>query len=168
MRRFRYAVGGTATIHVEDEVEGVELPGVIENLHGTPEDIQMMVNMGFHVDDDNLPTPENIPTADDTPTVGGTDGLCDGQSWGFDGFCDRRMNAVPNINPKLKGVPEIVLEKMTYLDMFLHFFPKSLLHIVITETNKNLNKSSKKEMSLGEFLLFLGIQLFMSTLTGFS
>ena len=38
--------------------------------------------------------------------------------------------------------------------------------MIVKETSKTLTSNDKPEMSKGEFLRFLGIQLLMSTLTG--
>ena len=47
------------------------------------EDIAMVRNLGFDVDDDNEPVPENIPSPDAPLPV--DHGLYEGQSWGWDG-----------------------------------------------------------------------------------
>ena len=54
------------------------------------EDIAMVRNQGFSVDDDNEPVEENIPTAE-TPEARGSN-LLPGQQWGWDGI--NRMKTV--------------------------------------------------------------------------
>ena len=46
----------------------IPIENEIFNLRGTAEDIAMVRNQGFDVDDDNEPVPKNVPT-DDGPTV---------------------------------------------------------------------------------------------------
>ena len=46
------------------------------------EDIVMVLNQGFDVDEDNTPVPENIPSPDAPSPV--DHGLYEGQSWGWD------------------------------------------------------------------------------------
>ena len=135
----------------------------LERLRGTAEDISMVLDMGFDVDDDNMPAPENVPEGDDDTT----DDLFEGQSWGWDGFCDRKRNNFANNKPFIQNISSIVLDNATYTMMFLLFFPKVLTRIVLQHTNENLRKKNHEEMTLGELLTFIGIQLFMSTLTGF-
>ena len=63
---------------------------------------------------------------------------------------------------------ELIFIGLPYITLFLRFFPKQLLNLVLIETNKKLQQDSKAELTYGEFLLFLGLQLFMSTLNGYS
>ena len=48
---------------------------------GAPEDIAMVRQMGFMVDDDNEPAPENIPDATGPVPAGNNEGLHEGQQW---------------------------------------------------------------------------------------
>ena len=41
--------------------DGVLLPENFERMRNTPEDIQLMLDLGFDVDDDSAPAPENVP-----------------------------------------------------------------------------------------------------------
>jgi hypothetical protein len=51
------------------------------------------------------------------------------------------------------------------LTMFLLFFPRKFMEdVVIVETNKRI---AGKQLTFGEFLQFLGLWLYMSTLSGF-
>lgn len=63
---------------------------------------------------------------------------------------------------------ELIFIGLPYITLFLRFFPKQLVNLVVIETNKKLQQDSKAELTYGEFLLFLGLQLFMSTLNGYS
>ena len=48
--------------------------------------------------------------------------------------------------------------------MFFKFFPKQYIEkVILLETNKNL----EEPMTLGEFLRWIGIWLFLSTVSGF-
>ncbi len=68
----------------------VEIDQGIFSLTGTAEDITLVRNQGFDVDDDKEPIEENIPAAD-APVVPANNGLYEGQSSGWDGF-DQRTN----------------------------------------------------------------------------
>ena len=149
----------------QGEEERVELPAGHEHFRGTSEDIAIMRGLGFDVDDDNMPAPENVPTPNEREA---TAELYEGQSWGWDGFCERRSNGFTNSNPFIRGLQEHLMYHMSYMMMFLVFSPKLLVQMVIKETNKKLIKEGKRELTYGEFLLFIGLQMFMSTLTGFS
>ena len=143
-----------------------EIPdGLTASLRATSDDIALMRGMGFDVDDDNDPAPENVPG--DNQQEASDDGLYEGQSWGWQGFCDRRKNNMNNTKPKLR-VPESIFAGMTYITMFLLMFPKQLLEVIVSRTSKQLEKNGNTVTSLGEFLRFLGLQMFMSTQTGFS
>ena len=103
---------------LEDCGENKILPHNFEHLQNNAEDIQLMLDMGFDVDDDDAPAPENVPgpTEEDC----GNDGLYDGQSWGWSGFCERRSNSFGNSQPRMR-VPLLNFENCTYITMFLIF-----------------------------------------------
>ena len=160
---------------LEDNVEdGAELPSNLNSMTGSTEDIQAMLALGFDVDDDDAPAPENVPDSSNDEGASRAsagneeEGLFDGQSWGWSGFCDRKSNLFQNINPKMNGIfAEVIGTATTYISLFLLFFPRALIDLIVRETNKSLIDEGKPELEVGEFMRFLGLQLFMSTLTGF-
>ena len=74
---------GGANLNTANE-QGEEIAGFIFNVQNRTEDIALIRNMGFEVDDDNEPAPENIPAAN-VPRPNGAD-LYEGQEWGWDGI----------------------------------------------------------------------------------
>ena len=134
-----------------------------------------MRGLGFYVDDDNVPSPENIPDSSDADVITNqtdesstsTASLLEGQSWGWPGFCNQRLNMHSNNEPKIRGLDDILIYGISYLQMFLIFFPNILINLIVQQTNKNLRQQAKTETTYGEFLVFLGIQMYMSTLVGF-
>ena len=132
-------VRGVATEALEST--GTALPDGVQNFRDTPEDISLMREMGFDVDDDNDPAPENVPgSALGASVAPSRDGLYEGQSWGWNGFCDRRQNHFASAKPRLKGLQETMFLGLTYLDLFLLFFPRMLVQLVLQETNKKLKQ----------------------------
>ncbi len=67
-----------ATVTIDED--GKEIADFVFNARNWAEDIALVWDMGFMVDDDNKPTPENVP-ADGTPPVNG-EALLEGQKWG--------------------------------------------------------------------------------------
>ena len=152
---------------VEDNIQDVNW----QNENELAETIQQVRKMGFGVDDDNDALPENVPTEEEKQArKDGEDALHElGQEWGCNGIDERAKTGVDNSKPKINhGMDQIGWEKITYLQMFLLFFPLHLRNVVIDATNKNLKKNGQKEISHGEFPCWLGIWLFMSTLSGFA
>ena len=90
-------------VEFQEDDHGEELPPNFQNLQGTAEDMAMMEGLGFHVDNDNEPAPENVPDqgVQEEECSGTDNGLCAGQSWGWDGICDRRSHGFDNAMPKL-------------------------------------------------------------------
>ena len=168
--------GNRANVEEEEPLvqDRVELPANLPSMSSTTsEDVQNMIALGFDVDDDDAPAPENIPLAsiEDTPSLTVVDeeqGLYESQSWGWKGFCDRESHSFEKNNPKLNGTPGIEIgQNMSYLSMFLLFFPRILIDLIVDMTSKTLKNNFKSEVTVGKFLRFLGLQLFMSTVTGF-
>lgn len=124
--------------------------------------------MGHDVDDDNDALPENVPTEEEKKKTkdGGEDALQKlGQTWGCNGINERAKVGVEDCNPKINhGMDRVAWENISYLQMFLLFFPLRLRNVVIDATNKNLKANGHPEVSHGEFLRWIGIWLFMSTL----
>jgi hypothetical protein len=64
----------------------------------------------------------------------------------------------------MKGLSGCAIENISFITMWEHFFPKELTWIIINETNKMI----ESDITIGEFMQFIGILLFMSTVSGFS
>ena len=126
----------------------------------------MVRNQGVDVDDDNEPVPENIPSPD-TP-LPDDHGLYEGQSWGWDGI-DRRSNNGGYEDPSFHNL--WTPSAKSYMDLFLHALPFTWMKDVLLPTTSATMRSESPhciELSLGEFLRFLGIRLLMSTCIGWS
>jgi hypothetical protein len=145
----------------------VPIDDAIFNLRGTAEDIAMVRNQGFDVDDDNEPVPENVPT-DDGPTVDDNNGLYEDQTWGWDGI-DRRANNGGYEEPSFtNGWTPI---NKSFLDLFLHAVPYTwLTTVMMSKTMETMRRVSPNcnVLRLGEFLRYLGIRLLMSTCIGWT
>jgi hypothetical protein len=113
-----------ATIETGEE-ELQQLPTEVDPTTPSAEDVNNLLAEGFAVDDDNHPAPENIPTANDTTTTGTQ------QTWGWSGFCSRRAASIPNLPAAMNNLVESDLKSMTYLSVFLWFFPTEFLHNVL-------------------------------------
>ena len=131
------------------------------------EDIVIMRNRGILVEDDNDPLPDNIPAKDRVPPG---EELYPGQTWGWSGLDDRKVNNGKKTKPRIRGLDTLSLEKgmITFLQIFLLLLPKQMVQIIIAETNKIFNLTNTKKITYGEFLRWLGIQLLMSTCAGHS
>ena len=147
-----------------EEQQGIPLPNDLTHFGNRREDIATIRGLGLMVDDDNDPAPENIPPADDPVVSGATNDLKEGQSWGWNGFDERKVAGIPNVNPSMKGINNLALGVMNYVAIFLLFMPRLYLEdIVLNATNKHLEENP---LSFGELLSFIGIILFMSTVNG--
>ena len=79
---------GRANLNTANE-QGEEIAEFVFNAQNRAEDIALVRNMGFEVDDDNEPAPENVPAANAPRPNGAT--LYEGQEWGWDGIDRRAM-----------------------------------------------------------------------------
>ena len=113
------------------------------------------------MEDDNNPAPENIPTQ------GQQDNSGEGKAtWGWSGVCQHKGNNHANTKPTIQGLNELTVASMTYAGMFMLLFPMMWVkEVMIPEMNKVIEGS---EVTFGEFLCFLGLCFFMSTMSGFS
>ena len=123
------------------------------------EDIALLRNQGYDVDDDNEPAPENVPDATALPPLDNA-GLFEGQRWGVDHHVDpielHGSKRTPHFN-------EFDPSRSVSLSIFLKLFPwKWLRIVVISQTNKNLDQ----ELSWGELLRYLGLWFQMSSVGG--
>ena len=154
-----------SVLEADGEVDQVQ--DQLLHLQGTDEDVEMVIGMGFDVDDDDMPAPENVPTAEQQRKAR-ADTLYEGQSWGWDGFCERKKLNFCQNKPFLRVISDmVVLSNMTYLGMFLIFFPRLLVDLIVIETSKNMLEKGIASLTYGEFLVYIGLRLFMSTLIGY-
>jgi len=165
--------------NVGENINKVELPVNFESFQNNTEDIMMMRNMGFDVDDDNDPIPENVPEEDEEnryTTSSTRESVANSrrspgmslveehhQQWGWDGFDNRKRECFTDSKAHLKGLSGIPLQGMGYVGMFEIFLGHHLVEMIITESNKVIDGTP---IVYGEFQRFLGIQLFMATTSG--
>ena len=96
------------------------------------EDTLPLCEQGYEVDDDNEPALENIPDATQPE-------LPDEQQWGWDGIDHWKKHNFTNVSASLHGFSTLALSSMSWVAMFLLFFPKwFILDVIIPETNKAL------------------------------
>ena len=67
-----------AAVYINEQ--GEDIADFVFNAQNRAEDIALVRNMGFKVDDDNEPAPENVPAGDAPPVNGGA--LLQGRQWG--------------------------------------------------------------------------------------
>ncbi len=76
-----------ATVAIDED--GKEIADFVFNAQNRAEDIALIWDMGFMVDNENKPAPEYVP-ADGTPPVNG-EALLEGQKWGWDSIDHRAI-----------------------------------------------------------------------------
>ena len=72
------------------------------------------------------------------------------------------------MKPKLIGITNDRMESLAFIEAFLFFFPKTLWDIIVDATNSNLQNEDVNPIDFGEFLKFVGLWLFMATISGCS
>ena len=125
----------------------------------------MVRAMGFDVDDDKDPAPENIPepNAPETEVID-DDGCVENQSWGWEGFCNRKRDGETKENAKVVGVSVIALLGVSLMEIFLLLVGRSYLEeIALKGTKENLDDD---DFLLNKLLRYLGIWFFMATTLG--
>ena len=131
------------------------------------EDIARVREEGFEVDDDNDPAPENIPVG--APPAVSTDGLYQGQSWGWDGIDKRHQVGGGFEEPSFADGWQT--QNKTYLEFFLHLLPLAWLqNVLLVKTNKEMchQKDNTCPLQFGELLQFIGMRLLMATVQGWT
>ena len=89
----------------------------------------------------------------------------DGRVWGWAGIDYRKQANGHETTARINGLSGIALAGSTMLTMFLLFFPRKFMEtVLIIETNKKILGAP---LTFGEFLRFLGLWLYMSTLKGY-
>lgn len=145
---------GAAAANTEEDNEGEEIPNEVLRARNHAEDIARVQAMGFMVDNDNEPAPENVPELQEEEEA-----TNEQQTWGWSGADQRKLFGAEDLPPKMNGLRGVALETITFTGMFLTFFPRIFLeHTIMKETNKKL----EKDLTFGEFLIFIGIWLVMS------
>ena len=102
------------------------------------------------VDDDNDPAPENIPYGTTTKSSNPNG------KWGWNGQYHQKLTGAHNLQPKLNIVSGIHLDVLGCVAMFLIFFSKVFVEIVIIKLTSD---ALVQPLSMGEFLQFIGIWL---------
>lgn len=142
----------------EDAEEGPPMPPDVLNADVrrtvTDEDVNNIRGV-VTIEDDNDPLPENIPLPNEQ-----TNSVLSDQ-WGHSGVCYRKMEGATDGKAKIN----FQNDKPTRLQLFELFFPMEFVKtVIIIETNKQLQG---KPLTYGEFLVFIGLWLMMSTIQGF-
>ena len=141
-----------------EEEQPREIPQEVQQAGNVSKYISLVCANGFMVDDDNDAAPENVP--DLNPTEGQNN--IHEQTWGWNGNDHRRIFGAQNNRPHFQGMANTFLGTMSYCGMFLILFPKLFIeNVIVEETNKHLEKN----LTLGEFLQFVGIWFVISYLT---
>ncbi|KAG7359200.1 transposase IS4 [Nitzschia inconspicua] len=154
--------GDVVVVDEEEEQEiPTEIPTEVRNTGVVRwNDIELLRNQGYDVDDDNEPAPENIPLDGEI--------LNDEQTWGWNGIYQRKTCVdSQSTKPKLISLTDCESKSMTILSLFLYFFPLEYLNeVLLGELNKNLAKEKVTNIEQGEFLRFLGLWFYMSSFKG--
>ena len=140
---------GAAPLEVIPTTE--ERPRIVTATIGS-DDIALLLQEGFEVDDDNQPAEENIPVRGDVNLITYLD-------WGFRNI-DLRHEASQQLNHNAR-IPSS--EMFQELQLFWKFFPKKYItDVVLPQTNKHI----AKPITLGEFTRWIGLCFLMSTIRG--
>jgi Transposase IS4 len=152
-----HAEGGTNA-----EERRIPTPGILhDDASSIRTNIQLVRAAGLDVDDDSEPAPENIPEADPPPAI-----INNSTTWGWNGFCDRRMGKVANPTPKLNGLSGVSLAHVTFLTMWQTLAPVDFFkEVILTNINRTVNGHL---VSWGEFLRWLGMWHLMASEFGSS
>ena len=155
-----FVADGTPTEEVENEPpavdEGLDPVPIVPTLTGDlREDIARLRMEGFEVDDDNDPAEENIPTATQ-PTENELESM-GYQDWDSKQSCNRKAEGHVEENPRLLKTPAA----LTRLGYFILFLPQYYIkEVLIAKTSEEINGA---DLSLGEFLRYIGLWLLMSS-----
>ena len=138
------------------------------------EDIARIRDMGFSVDDDNEPAPENVPDSNEPVVQNGNvpdsneqvvqNGLLSihNQAWRDDVYMDKAA-ASRGMMARLRCIDKL----KNSMEVFLLLFGDGLLELILNSTNQNLPHGAVK-MTKGELVRYLGMQLAISTTSGFA
>ncbi len=122
-------------------------------------DIAMVQGMGLDVDNNNDPSPENIPQPVSHPRTKVEKNYTHEElGWSWSGIDHRKYLNIQDQKPTIKGFVGESVTHLSFVDMFfLLFLRKFLEDILVLETNKYLDK----RLTLGEFLRWIGIYIFV-------
>jgi hypothetical protein len=147
-----------ATVAIDED--GEEIANFVFNAQNRAEDVALVWDMGFMVDNDNEPAPKNVP-ADGAPPVNG-EALFGGQKWGWDGInCRAILQGSMYNGPTFanKWSPN----GKPFIDIFLHFLPCYFIKVTIVKATINvLLMVNAVRTTLGELLRYIGMMLLMS------
>ena len=146
-----------AAVYIDEQ--GEKIADFVFIAQNRVEDIALVRNMGFEVNDDNEPAPENVPAGDAPPVNGGHSWK--GRSGGGmalitvqQGLMYNRSTFTNDWSPNGKSFSEI----------FLHCFPCYFLEVTIVEaTNNTLLTVNAVWTTYGELLRYIGMMLLMSS-----
>jgi hypothetical protein len=142
-------VAQVETVPVASDGGGVGIEANVFHAGNCAEDIALVRSQGLMVDDDRDPAPENVPLVD----VFEVDNAC---SWGWDGICNRKITGATNIRPSFTSLHGTIMQTISYVTMFLVFFPRKFIEeVMIQEMNKHL----EYYVTLGEVLRYIGLWL---------
>ena len=139
------------------------------NMGNNAEDIGLVKAGGFDVDDDNQCLPENEPESEadmKKRSKNSDDALKENkQQWGWNGIDERQCMNGFNVKAKMKDLPREVqdLKHISHYGMFMRLLPIYFLVTIVEATSNRLVKSNLSPTNRGEFLRFIGIWFFMST-----
>ena len=107
------------------------------------------------------PAPKNV-TLVNTPAY---DTLFEVQTWGWDGIDFRAVVAQNQNGPSLKKF--WILQRLSYIDIFLHCLPlKWLIIIILSSTSRAMKEADISQLTYGDILRYSGLWLLMSTCSG--
>ena len=122
-----------AAVYIDEQ--GEEIADVFFNAQNQAEDIALVRNMGFEVNNDKEPAPENVPAGNAPPVNGGA--LLEGQEWGWDGI-DRRAMLQGSMYNGSTFTNEWSPNGKSFSEIFLHCFPCFFLEVTIVEATNNV------------------------------
>jgi hypothetical protein len=140
---------------------GEEIADFVFHAHNRAENITLIQNLGFEVDNDNKPAPKNIPT-NNGPRLAPGRVLFEGQEWGWD-----RIDQRAKIGGLMYNGPTFTdswsPQDKSFVDIFLCLFPIQFLeHLIVKATSRVLVGESLVRTTLGEMLQYIGMWLLMS------
>jgi hypothetical protein len=122
--------------HLPINEQGKEIATVVHQVQNRAEDVALVQDTGFEVDDDNDPTPKNVPTLFNAPAGANGGELFEGQEWGWDSI--GRQAIVQGLmynRPTFSN--EWSPNKKIYIKIFMHLFPINFLKETILNATSN-------------------------------
>ena len=149
------------TVHEGELIENNIFPA-----SNCAKNIIMLQWVGLDVDNNYEPSPENTPQqVSHSTTMVEMNYTHEKLGWCWSGIDNRKCLNIQDQKPTIKDFVGESITHLSFVGMFFLFFPRKFIKdVVIIETNKHL----VKRMTLGEFLRWVGICFYLSTLSGFS